>query len=308
MLTDGCSQGPIIVHDQGAPTRPIVAPASLQRPPAILDGQSIAWEALNDRMLELAGGQILAELALEQLLRQELVLAGLEVTDADEAAEEASAIESMDKDPLRAKQLLESLKSAQGLGQSRWDALLWRNAALRALARRASTITQENVRQAFDSAHGPRRICRIIVVPDIQAADRAKARLKAGESFGDVAALLSIDSSAARGGLLAPVTRLDPSYPPAFRETLYSLKEHEVSECVLLDNGYALIQFQNEIPGDSIDPASVKDECERIARRAQERVEMDRLAKGLMRRAKPTVFDERLEESWRRQLELQSTP
>ncbi len=279
------------------PSSPI---RSDDRPPAIFKDESISWDELRPRILEDSGGQVLEELLLERLLRQALRDAKIEIDSAAIALEEKAALEALSSDPARAAQLLVALRDAQSLGPNRWNALLWRNAALRALASREITVTEETIRQAFDAVHGPRRVARLIVVTDISTVERVRSRLVAGESFAEVAAQMSIDSSAARGGLLAPITRLDPSFPPAFREALFNIKPSEISAAILLDNGYAIVQLREEIAGDDTDPAKSRPEDERAARRAQERVEMDRIARSILRDVKPTVFDDALLDSWRR--------
>lgn len=270
------------------------------RPPAILNGQTIAWDELRPRLLEVSGGQVLEEIVLERMLRQELQAAKIIIDEATIALEEQVALEALSTDPTRAAQLLAALRDAQALGPARWSALLWRNAALRALAKREITLTEDIIRQAFDTTHGPRRVGRLIVVPDIASAQKVRSRLDAGEPFSEVAAQLSIDSSAARGGLLAPIARLDPSFPSAFREVLFTIKPGENSAAVLLENGYAIVQLREEIPGDGANPATTRADDERAARRAQERVEMDRIARTLLRKAKPTIFDDALSDSWHR--------
>ncbi len=270
------------------------------RPPALLDGETIDWEMLRPRLLEISGGQILEELALEQLLRAELRMAGITIDEAALAREEQAALEALSSDPARASQLLTALRNAQSLGPARWTALLWRNAALRALAKREVTISEGSIRQAYDVAHGPRRSARLIVVADISSAEKVRERMAAGEAFSEIAAQVSTDSSAARGGLLAPIARLDPSFPPAFREVLFTMKPGECSAAILLENGYAILQMRDEIPGDGANPSTTRADDQRAARRVQERVEMDRIARMLLRKAKPTIFEDALNDSWNR--------
>lgn len=307
----GCSTEPRGLDSFPSDTKPnprsvvVASPAAKpistnDRPPAIFNGDVIEWEEMQPRLYEVSGGQVIEEIVLERLLRQELRLADITVDEAAIALEEKTALEALSTDSARATQLLTALRNAQSLGPTRWAALLWRNAALRALAKREITITNDTIRQAYDTAHGPRRIARLIVVSDIATAEKVRTRLNAGEPFSEVAAKLSIDSSAERGGLLAPIARLDPSFPPAFREVLFTIKPGENSAAILLENGYAIVQLSEEIPGDGANPATTRAEDERSARRAQERVEMDRLARTLLRKARPTIFDDSLSDSWNR--------
>ena len=278
-------------------------PTAQERPVAIVAGDAIFWDELRPRLIELSGATALEELLLERSLRRELGLAQITIDSAATALEEQSARDALSNDPVRAAQLLEALRSAQGLGATRWQALLWRNAALRALARRDVRMTEAHIVEAFDVAHGPRRTARLLVVADVAAASSARTRIAAGEPFSEVCAQLSTDSSASRGGLLAPIAKGDPSFPPAFRDVLFSLRVGEISQAVLLENGYAIVQLVRETPGDGSDPAATRAECERLARRALERIEMDRIARALVRKATPTLFDESMRASWQWQVE-----
>lgn len=285
---------------QSAPTTPAASSVdSSARPAAMLAGEAIAWEDLRARLLESAGGQALEELVLEAALRSELRAQGLTVDEAAVERESQIAFDALAPDPQRAAQLLAALRDAQSLGPVRWRALLWRNAALRALAQREVRLSEEAVRQAFDAAHGVRRVSRIIVVPDMPSAERVQRRLEGGEPFGEIAFVESSDASAARGGLLPPISRSDPSFPAAFREVLFTTEVGGRSHPVLLESGYAIVEVRSEVPSDGSDPVATRAADERAARRALERVEMDRLARMLLRRSKPTVFDDALQESWR---------
>lgn len=280
-----------------APTAP--ATDGSARPAAMLGGEAISWEDLRARLLESAGGQALEELVLEAALRGELRAQGLVIDEEAVERESQIAVDALAPDPARAAQLLAALRDAQSLWPVRWRALLWRNAALRALAQRDVRLSDEAVRQAFDAAHGVRRVCRIMIIPDMTSAERVQRRLEAGEPFGEIAFLESSDASAARGGLLPPVSRSDPSFPAAFREVLFTTDVGARSHPVLLEGRYAIVEVRSEVPADGSDPLATRAVDERAARRALERVEMDRLARMLLRRSKPTVFDDALQESWR---------
>ena len=272
-------------------------------PAAMWNNDAISFDEMRPRLMEAAGSGILEELLLERALEKELALKSISIDDAAIAAEEAAALAALAPDRSRAEQLLNRLRTLQGMGAVRWKALLKRNAGLRALARASSGISEENIRQAYDARHGPKRSARLIVATDLAQAQAALSRLDAGEPFGEVAATLSTDASASRGGLLAPISQLDHSYPQAVRDTLFALKVGARSDPILIDGGYAIIELRAEIPGDGAEPSAVRNECEAAARLAQERVEMDRIARGLVRDARPTLFDASLEDSWRRSQE-----
>src|SRR5690606_24712031 len=139
-----------------------------------------------------------------------------------------------------------------------------------------------------------------IVLPSLDEARRALARLEAGEPFVDVAVEMSTDASAARGGLLEPVSRADPSYPDALLNALWSLEPGTPSSPILLDDQYAILLLVREIEGQDVQIEAVRPEVERSARLAQERLRMDQLARNLLSDARITIFDEALKESWNR--------
>lgn len=268
----------------------------------------IAADELDSRAMEAAGALVLEEMLVERALRTELARRELVVDEAAIASEEAMAREALSADPTRADQLLQALRASQGLGAVRWRSLLWRNAALRAIARDQSTVGESEIATAHDLRHGPRRAARIIVLPDLGSVQSALDRLKAGEPFSDVASALSTDSSKDRGGLVSPITRLDPTWPATVREALWSVEVGSNSAPVLIEDGYIIVRCEGEIAGDGVSPEAARADNERTARLAVDRVEMDRILREIVRGLDPTIFDRSLEDSWRRTRDARRVP
>jgi parvulin-like peptidyl-prolyl isomerase len=140
-----------------------------------------------------------------------------------------------------------------------------------------------------------------MALPDLDRCAKARMRLDAGEPFGEVAADMSTDRSAARGGLVLPVSRLDPSWPSSFRQTLWSLQKGKVSSPVLIDNAYVFIRFEDEIAGDAEKAQQARSGADRAVRRGQERILMENLAKQLRQAQRNvTIFDDSLLDGWTR--------
>ena len=276
--------------------------------PAIWRNDAIPGDELDARAMEAAGALVLEEMLIERALRTELARRELVVDDAAIAREEAMAREALSPDPTRAEQLLQALRASQGLGAVRWRSLLWRNAALRTLARDQSTVSELEIATAHDMRHGPRRAARIIVLSDLAAVQLALDRLNAGEGFADVAAALSTDTSSDRGGLVSPIPRLDPTWPATVREALWSIDIGAHSAPVLIDDGYVIVRCEGETAGDGVTPEAARAENERTARLAVDRVEMDRILREIVRGLDPTTFDRSLEESWRRTRDARRVP
>ncbi|MFM8642736.1 MAG: peptidylprolyl isomerase [Phycisphaerales bacterium] len=296
-----------------APTAPSVPAAPPTAPGAPRDAQgaagivaiwqqsTVTWDRLRPVIGELAGNVALREVLLDELLAERARQRGIAPDEAALEREEATLLEFLDADPARARTLLGEIRARQGLGPVRWRSLLWRNAVLRALVAADVRVEEPQVVAAHDAAHGAKRRARVIAVPDLRGAQRVQERLAAGEPFEAVAADASTDPSAARGGLVTPMSRLDPGVPAAVREALWALaKPGELSPPVLIPTGYLLVRFEGEDPGDGIALEAVRARAERSVRLAQERARMDTLAADLLRAVRPTIFDESLADSWNR--------
>ncbi len=284
-----------------ASTGASVAGPTDSRPAAIWGDTVIEWSDLRPRLAERSGGAVLEEMLIDRRLEALLRERGRPLTPAQIAAEEQILLETLDPDPSRAASLLRSLRQVQGLSTLRWNDLLRRNASLRALVADEVKVSDDAVEAALDAAHGAKRRCRIIALPDARAAEDVAGQLSRGANFAELAVERSTDRSAERGGLLAPVSRLDPSFPASFRNALWSLQPGAVSAPVLLDQSWVLILCEREIPaGSALGAASEREKARTAVRRAQERLLMENLARSIVRDTTTvTVFDDALQESWR---------
>jgi len=296
----GCESGPQPAasgNTTGAAGR---SASPLRATVAMVNGQPVAPEELWPAMAEAVGGEALQDLVLDRQVRAELVRRGVVVDDGAIRRERELLMAALADDREEAGRLLERLRTTQRLGPTRFDESLRRSAALRALVAIDVQITESAVRLAHQLATAPRRQVRIAVLPSLSTVDDAMSRLRRGEPFAEVATELSGDASAARGGLLEPISAVDSSWPDSLRSAIFALAPGEVSSPVLLDQGYAIATLVRELPATDRPLESMRDELERTVRLAQERVLMDQLARRLLREAQVTVFDDPLEQGWRR--------
>lgn len=285
---------------QNTPENEPVATLVDARPAALINGKSLTWGELRATLSELAGGEALQEVILDQQINETLASMSMSVSTDDVAAERKLLLESLSDDPNHALRLLDELRNRQKLGPTRFEALMKRNAGLRALIRRNVVVSEEAVRNMHELRHGPRRQARIMTLPNLEAAQAALNLINSGVSFADVAVEVSTDSSAARGGLLEPIGRVDPAYPEALRQTLWTLNPGEVSGPVMVENGFALVMLVKRIAGDGAQLDDVRPALERLVRLQQERLLMDELARRLLADTQVTVFDDSLHDSWKR--------
>jgi len=284
----GCASGPAATSAPAAASTP--APASA--PVAVIDGRVLDWRAFGPLVAEASGGPVLEEVLLEWRCESECTKAGVAVGTELVLAEERRVLESLDQDPERAMRLLQSLKARQGLGPLRWQALLRRNAMLRALVAKDIVLDDAVIEQARDALAGARRDGRLIVVTDLVAAERVRMALREGASFPELAARESLDSSASRGGLVTGVTRRDAAYPSSFREALFALAPNAISDPLLVEDRFMIVQMLSESLPPAMDAAELDRRARERARIAQERAAMERLADRLLRTTSLSIFDE----------------
>lgn len=304
--TQGARGTPIAPSAGASATNPVRAtgagagPAtSGGAPVASWRDHTLTWDDLRPAMTELAGVTVLRDAFLDQRIAQALAARSITITDADVAAERAYLIASLDPNPNTAERLLAEIRDRQGLGPVRFEALLRRNASLRRLVANDVVVTEDALARHHDVLHGEKRVCRLIAVASLAEADQVKRELDAGASIADVAVRRSTDASAARGGLLAPIARGDPTWPEAFRVAIFSLNVGETSLPTLVENSYVIVRLEEIRPGDGVTIAAARRETEESLRRSLERVLMENLARSYLGEVKPQIFDSGFDRAWR---------
>lgn len=280
--------------------RPATSAPANTTPIAFSRGRAIRRGDLDTALAELSGGVILREHLLDRRIAELAAERGIAVDEAMIERERQLLLETLSTDPDRSAELLAAVRARQGLGPVRFEALLRRNAALRALVAVEIVVDEGTIERIHDVRHGPRREARIIAVTELAEASRLAEAIAAGEDFATLAFEHSTDSSRGVGGLVPPISRLDPAWPNAFRESLYALAPGETSPPVLVDGSWILIRFVGTRPGDGIEIDSVRSELERLARIQLERVRMDRVARDAAASLDPDIIDPVFRESWRR--------
>ena len=268
---------------------------------AIVNGEPIPGERLSTELREAVGGLVLSELVLDRMIEVELRSQGLEVTQADLARERSMLNETLGADDAGSPALLAAIRSRRGLGPTRLEGLVRRSAGLRTLAASNVEVTPEEIDLARRIRFGERREIRVIVTNDPASAARARQRVTAAGAppgaFSRVAREVSVDPSAARGGLLDPISVHDPAYPRPLRRAIADLGVGEVTAVIPVEDQFAVARLEGVIPpppGDEPTDTAIEAEL----RRRKERVEMERIATRLMREAEVTVLDPALHWSW----------
>ncbi len=300
-----------------APDQPGKSPA--ERPVAVVGERTLGWSDLAPLLAEASGAQILEEYALGQVLKEECGKRSITIGRDQISAERILLTDMLAKSARvstsEGEGLLAKVRRTRGLGELRFKGLLERNAALRAMVRAGVgdppiSISEEDLTTAYDLKFGARVRARLILVGTQDAANAAAAKLKAGTPFAEVAGEVSLDPSASSGGLLAPFSLSDTSYPVAVRKTLLSIAPGTTSEPLGVtwggtndtpnQPGFAIVKLEETIPAAPDAPsrdAAAKD-LELEVRTVRERAAMDKLAKKLLRTIGISAMDGSLNWSW----------
>jgi hypothetical protein len=314
----GCSSGPSAARTSGG-TRLELASSAQTTPAAnperqvgtdggtalILDGSGIGWGAILPGLTELGGAVVLEEVVLDRVLAREAARRGLVVDEAGVRAEEALLMDEMASvgaDQSRAEALAE-IRRARGLGPVRYEALLRRNALLRAMVRDEAAPTEAERRLAKELAFGQAFRVRLFVTASESTAAAVRTEVAAAEvgqrawRFSDACVRSSGHPSSPRGGLIERFSPADPAYPHVLGDAVRATAAGSLTPVLATPAGYAVVLVEEALT----ERAGTDEEVERVERRVRvrkERLAMERLARDLMARASVSPVDPGLARAW----------
>ncbi len=275
-------------------------PASAPRPVAYINARTLSTADLSPSLYEAAGGEVLADLVLDRAVADGLAMRGLVLGAAELEAEKQRLLRSLSDDPNTAARLLEELRTTRGLGAVRFEALLRRNAGLRLLVADRVEVSDAAIRQQYLLRHGPRYRLRLLVTATADEANKLRRRAIEGAAFSDLAAMHSIDPSAAQGGLLSPISPADANYPQAVRNALPRLEAEAISPVLALGDRFAVLKLEDKIEADGVALDDVRDELAAAVQRRNERLLMEQQAREMLAAAEVVVLDPALKSAWER--------
>ncbi len=278
-------------------------PASAQPTTVTVNGVPLDERAVLAGLSELAGATVIEELALDHLLTEECRRAGVSISAEDVAGERSAMLAALAESGGDAPALLERLRDSRGLGPTRFEALLRRNAMLRVLVKDRVVMTPEMIEQRYRVRYGAMMSARLIFLPSAGEAERAKAEANASSdpasAFIEVAISRSQDASSSRGGQLEPIHAEDPGYPAALREAIAGTQVGAISRVFALDTGWGIVLRGPDVPAQEVKLEDVRAEVEQEVRRRTERLHMDQLSSTLIGAASVRTSDPSLEWAWR---------
>jgi foldase protein PrsA len=313
-------------------------PAAATQAPVVaqVGGVQVTLDQLQRPLVEGYGLNILLNLVQLQVARDNAARAGVKVTPQDLEQERAQTIERMFKESnekltdkinaLLAKnqndeaekvrqqmrkdndQAFEQFLQNQRITRAEFEIVTETNVNLRKIAEPmlAGKISDDNLKEAFNSLYGETVKCRHIQCSNLQEIQEAKRRLAAGQPFGKVAQEMSRNPGTAPLGGEIPTafSKEMQGLPQGFRNAAFALKEGEVSDIVEADGAYHLILLEKRIPPKAVKFEDVKESlrADLMDRAVQATVKQlrqqlaDQAVKGLV------ISDPIMKEQWEQRL------
>jgi hypothetical protein len=270
-------------------------------------GATITWGDLAPALAEVNGAAALEDAVLDRMVALRLqetgIVLGAEDIDREREQLRATLADEAGLDADASEEMLENIRRDRGLGPRRFEALLRRNAGLRALARPEAAPSDDQIALETRLLTSQRVRARVMASASRTAIESARAEVLAGSPsfevvsarFAQRAQQVSTDPTAPLGGLVEGMSADDPAVPQSVREAIRSLSPGAVSDVLQLPTGFGLVLVETRTPPA---PAPARDAVEQRVRRRGERVIMQRLARELLRDAGVSVVDDSLAWSW----------
>ncbi len=224
---------------------------------AIVNGKDISRVDLEQACIWRYGEEVLESLVNKQLVRHHCQKRGIKITAADIDAE----IDRMSKRfGLPRDQYLSLLRKERGIGEDEYRRdILWPMLAMRRLAKDQMSVSEQEIRAAYESQYGEAVQARLIVLDDRQQAEELQADLRQNpDDFARAAVDVSVDvNSASIGGLIQPIRRHVGE--PQVEQAIFSLAEGEVSGVIPIAQQYAIFRCERHIPPRNVPFDSVRD-------------------------------------------------
>ncbi len=123
--------------------------------------------------------------------------------------------------------------------------------AMRKLAANKLTISEDELKRAFEAGYGEKVRCRVILEPHPRAAHEIHAQVKSGaDAFIRAAKQQSDGRLAAVAGEIPPISRMTPLGREVENEA-FRLKDGEVSHLIQTKEGYVILLREGTVPADT---------------------------------------------------------
>lgn len=274
----------------------------------IVNGQPISRTRMVELLMEARGLELMQQLVVLELAKEETRRLKLRVTADDVQGEYERALariaptvdaQGQSLTAEERQKALEILLQEKGLSLTEFKIGMERNAHLRKAVEREFQIDDATLREEFARLYGEKAEVRHIQVGDVGGLHEALNRLDTNTDFADVARAVSQNpDTAANGGLLPPFTFNDETLAPVLREAAFSMKPGEVSKPIHVGAWWHILKLERRLPSPDV---RFEDVREQVERSLQDRVipqQMNRLITTLYQKADVKVLDTALRKKY----------
>ena len=262
------------------PAAPAAAPtAKTPQVAAVVNGEPITNQDLGRECLRRYGKDMAEEFVNTRVLADACTERGIQVTTQEVDAEVEQIAKKFGLAPDRWMQLL---RDERGFSPEQYRTqIVWKTLALKKLTARELQVTQEEIKQGFETEYGPKVRARMIVVSQRALADKVRAEAAANpRNFGKLAEKNCEDASiAAAGGAIPPICK--HTNDQAFEKAAFSLQEGEISPVMAVADKFVILLCEKLIDEQVVSPKNIDAAQKRIA---------DRLKENKLRTASANMF------------------
>jgi parvulin-like peptidyl-prolyl isomerase len=210
-----------------------------------VNGKGISRKRLADECLREHGKSVLETVMNRHLIALECQKQNIRITEQEIDAE----IDRVSRRfGLPVDQWLTLLQNERDIPADRYrQEIIWPTVALRRLARKHLAVSEKEIEKEVESQFGPQVQVRMIVLNDMQQAEKIRSSAMADpESFASLAVKHSVDiNSASSGGLVQPIRRHIGE--PQIEAAAFELNPNEISTVVAIGDQYVLMQCVSHI-------------------------------------------------------------
>jgi foldase protein PrsA len=274
----------------------------------IVNGRPITRQAMLEKLLEAHGLQMMQQLVVLELAREETARLKLRVSpdDIDHEFQRALATIAPQTDAeghtlndTEKRQSLDMLLQQKGLTFTEFMLGMERNAHLRKVVEQRIRIDEATLREEFARLYGEKVEVRHIQVGDVNGLHEALNRLDKGEDFAAVARAVSQNKeTAANAGLLPAFAFNDDTVAPVLREAAFAMKPGEVSKPIRVAQWWHILKLERRVTPEHARFEEVRGEVERALRDRVIPQEMNKLVTSLFQKAEIRVLDANLKQKF----------
>jgi hypothetical protein len=206
----------------GARLEEVRIPANANDPIAIINGEVVTRQQLADECVARNGTEILETLIARRLIEQAMRAKKIEVTAAEIDME-------IDNVAWKTAQVtrevwLRNLDKERGISPARYARdIIYPTLALKKLAQGRVQVTEQDIKEAFETNYGPKLRCRLIMCQNIHAANEIWNELRKNPGgFEKLAKNRSMDSSTRAAGGMLPDALARHAYPRTVSDAAFA--------------------------------------------------------------------------------------